>query len=209
MGCATAAPGLIALLHRLGFDYRKPGNCLADSPTPNRKPSSTATRSCSTRWMSMKPLSLSMPFILSIKRGRSVAGFAEASPSPCSRRPAANGLNIHGAINLETGHTQMVDTAKGERRKLPQAACRDRRAPIPQSAASTSFSTTPAITMQTSSKSGSRHRAQSRAALPSALLSPSRSHRTVVGPDARKRHSQPRLQDLPRVSTSDHHLLAV
>src|SRR5271166_5054693 len=47
-------------------------------------------------------------------------------------------------------------------------------------------------------------RAQSRSALPSALLSPSRSHRTVVGLDARKRHPQPGPQDLRRVPPGDH-----
>ena len=47
-------------------------------------------------------------------------------------------------------------------------------------------------------------RAQNRAALPSALLSPSRSHRTVVGLDARKRYPQPGLQDLQRIPPGDH-----
>jgi transposase len=94
--------GLIALLHRLGFDYRK----------PEAMPPGLDDAKQQTRWVATRPSPSSMRFIRP----------HQVRPAGCwARRDVAiaveqttgrERLNIHGAINLETGQTQIVIAEK-------------------------------------------------------------------------------------------------
>ena len=66
-GLSYSRSGLIALLHRLGFDYHKPEAVPRGLDDAKQQAFIDDTRTCSTRWASMRPSSSSMRFIRPIR----------------------------------------------------------------------------------------------------------------------------------------------
>jgi hypothetical protein len=91
--------GLAALLNRLGLAYRKPSRASSIRCVSGR--SSTITRPFSGPWAMTRPRCSSTPSILRTA-GRLLGGQGR-------RRSGRDRLNIHGAIDLETGATFMRD----------------------------------------------------------------------------------------------------
>jgi len=192
-GLSYSRSGLIALLHRLGFDYRKP----EAMPRGLDDAKQQAFIDQYENLLNTMGADEAVVFVDAVHPTHQVR------PAGCwARKDVAiaveqttgrQRLNIHGAIG--SGNRPDADPRRreGQRAGLHQAIGRDRGhayrdAPHPRLCRQRQLSQ--GRHRQRVARGG---RAQNRAALPSALLSPSRSHRTVVGLDARKRHPQPGL----------------
>jgi transposase len=104
--------GLIVLLHRLGFDYRKPGK-LPRGLSDAKQEAFIASYEKLLNAMDVDEAVVFVDAVHPVHQAKPVGcwvpkGVAVAVQQTTGRQS----LNIHGAINLETGHTQMVDTAK-------------------------------------------------------------------------------------------------
>src|ERR1700716_322364 len=88
-GFNYSRPGLIALLHRLGFDYRKPHKMPRGLKMSGSRPSSQATRSFSTPWLRMRRWCSSMPSIPRIRYGPRDVGRRRTLRSLSNKRPGA------------------------------------------------------------------------------------------------------------------------
>ncbi len=193
-GRSYSRSGLIALLHRLGFDYRKPEAMPRGLDDAKRQ----AFIDRYENLLNTMGADEAVVFVDAVHPTHQVR------PAGCwARRDVAiaveqttgrQRLNIHGAIDLETGQTQILAVEKvsapGFIKLLGEIE-----------GTHTAMRLIHVFVDQRMACGG---RAQNRAALPSALLSASRSHRTVVGLDARKRHPQPGLQDLRRIPPGGH-----
>ncbi len=111
-GLRYSRPGLIALLHRLGFDYRKPGKLPRGLSDAKQEAFITSYEKLLNAMYAdeavvfvdaVHPVHQAKPVGCWVPKGVAVA---------VQQTTGRQSLNIHGAINLETGHTQMVDTAK-------------------------------------------------------------------------------------------------
>ena len=60
-------------------------------------------------WATTRPCCLRTPCIRPMRRGLSAAGRRAKRSSRSSRRAGVNAINIHGAIDLETGQTRMIE----------------------------------------------------------------------------------------------------
>ena len=100
--------GLIKLMNRIGFDWKKPKSVPARSTWKPSKSSSTRMRTCATRWPGRDGR-------LRRRRPSDPPGQARwtlAAARTALRASAASGrdrLNLHGAIDLETGQTRIMD----------------------------------------------------------------------------------------------------
>ena len=176
-GLSYSRSGLIALLHRLGFDYRKPEAMPRGLDDAKQQAFIDQLREPAQH----DGADEAVAFVDAVHPTHQVR------PAGCwARRDVAiaveqttgrERLNIHGAINLETGQTQILAVEKVNALSFIKLIGRDRGhayrdAPHPR------------LRRQRQLSQG-RHRqrvacggrAQNRAALPSVLLSPSRSHR--------------------------------
>jgi transposase len=111
-GLRYSRPGLIALLHRLGFDYRKPGK-LPRGLSDAKQEAFIASYEKLLNAMDVDEAVVFVDAVHPVHQAKPVGcwvpkGVAVAVQQTTGRQS----LNIHGAINLETGCTQMVDTAK-------------------------------------------------------------------------------------------------
>jgi hypothetical protein len=110
IGLSYSRSRLIAWLHRLGFDYRKPQAMPRGLGDAKQQAFIDETRTCSTRWAMMRRSFSSMRFIRPIRSGRPAAGLARASRSPWRRAATGRtstapeghriGTEIHNFVEL-------------------------------------------------------------------------------------------------------------
>jgi transposase len=111
-GLSYSRPGLIALLHRQGFDYRKP-NRMPRNLDDARQEAFIAGYE---RLLNTMGVDEDVVFVDAVHPTHQVRpvgcwvpkGVAVAVEQTTGRQS----LNLHGAINLETGQTQIVDAGK-------------------------------------------------------------------------------------------------
>jgi hypothetical protein len=108
--------GMVALLHRLGMEHRKPKRCPASWTPTSRPPLSSSTKTYRTRLAIMKPCCSAMRCIRRMRCGRWDAGHLRICRSERPRAAAASG---------ETGQTRMIGAAT-ERAQHDHVAARDR-----------------------------------------------------------------------------------
>jgi transposase len=111
-GFSYSRPGLIALLHRLGFDYRKPHK-MPRGLNDVRQQAFIASYEKLLNAMAADEAMVFIDAVHSTHQVRAVRcwapkGIAIAVEQTIGRQS----LNIHGAINLETGQTQMLEVTK-------------------------------------------------------------------------------------------------
>jgi transposase len=94
--------GMVALLHRLGMEHRKPKRCRASWTPTSRPPLSSSTKTYRTRLAIMKPCCSAMRCIRRMRCGRWDAGHLRICRSERPRAAAASG---------ETGQTRMIGAA--------------------------------------------------------------------------------------------------
>jgi transposase len=111
-------PGLIALLHRLGFDYRKP----REAPRNLDEAKQKAFIAGYEKLLNTIGLDEAVVFVDAVHPIHQVHAAGCWAPKGIAiaveQTTGRQSLNIHGAINLETGQTQMLEVAKVNARSL-------------------------------------------------------------------------------------------
>jgi transposase len=105
-------PGLIALLHRLGFDYRKP----REAPRNLNEVQQKAFIAGYEKLLNTMGMDEAVVFVDAVHPTHQVHAAGCWAPKGIAiaveQTTGRQSLNIHGAINLETGQTQMLEVAK-------------------------------------------------------------------------------------------------
>ena len=110
-GVGYSKPGVIKLLHRLGFEHRKPKGLPA--PTWRRKRlSSRPTRVCSTVSRPTRSSISPMRSTRNSRAGAPMAGPAWAEHLAVKRGKGRQRVNLAGALCLEAGHCQIVEDVR-------------------------------------------------------------------------------------------------
>jgi transposase len=111
-------PGLIALLHRLGFDYRKP----REAPRHLNEAKQKAFIAAYEKLLNTMDMDEAVVFVDAVHPTHQVHAAGCWAPKGIAiaveQTTGRQSLNIHGAINLETGQTQILEVAKVNARSL-------------------------------------------------------------------------------------------
>ena len=111
-------PGLIALLHRLGFDYRKP----REAPRHLNEAKQKAFIAGYEKLLNTMDMDEAVVFVDAVHPTHQVHAAGCWAPKGIAiaveQTTGRQSLNIHGAINLETGQTQMLEVTKVNARSL-------------------------------------------------------------------------------------------
>ena len=195
--------GLIALLHRLGLEYHKPDII----PRKLNKEKQQAFIE-------------SYDNLLNSLADNEAVLFADAVHPTHAARPAGcwaprqeklaieqtsgrERINIHGAIDLATGQTRMIEGRNRRRRIDDQAPGIDRGA-LSDVGAHPCLSRQRALSSrQAGAGMACATRVPDQAAFHPVLLSASQSDRAVVGPHAQKRHAQQMLRHMRPIRRCD------
>jgi transposase len=109
-GLSYSRPGLIALLHRLGFDYRKPGK-MPRGLNDAKQEAFIASYETLLNTMGADEAVVFVDAVHPMHQVRPVGCWAPKNVAiAVEQTTGRQSLNIHGAIDLETGQTQMLDT---------------------------------------------------------------------------------------------------
>jgi transposase len=105
-------PGLIALLHRLGFDYRKP-NAMPRNLDDAKQEAFIAGYEKLLNTMGVDEAVVFVDAVHPTHQVRPVGCWAPRDVAiAVEQTTGRQSLNIHGAIDLETGQTQILDAGK-------------------------------------------------------------------------------------------------
>lgn len=111
-------PGLIALLHRLGFDYRNPHKM----PRGLNDVRQQAFIASYEKLLNTMAADEAVVFVDAVHPTHQVRAAGCWAPKDTAiaveQTTGRQSLNIHGAINLETGQTQMLEVTKVNARSL-------------------------------------------------------------------------------------------
>jgi len=111
-------PGLIALLHRLGFDYRKP----REAPRHLNEAKQKTFIAGYEKLLNTMDTDEAVVFVDALHPTHQVHAAGCWAPKGIAiaveQTTGRQSLNIHGAINLETGHTQIAGSAKVNAKSL-------------------------------------------------------------------------------------------
>jgi transposase len=111
-GFNYSRPGLIALLHRLGFDYRKPHKM----PRGLNDVRQQAFIASYEKLLNTMAADEAVVFVDAVHPTHQVRAAGCWAPKDTAiaveQTTGRQNLNIHGAINLETGQTQMLEVTK-------------------------------------------------------------------------------------------------
>ena len=118
LALSYSRPGLIALLHRLGFDYRKPREAPRNLDEARQK----AFIASYEKLLNTMGTDEAVVFVDAVHPTHQVHAAGCWAPKGIAiaveQTTGRQSLNIHGAINLETGQTQMLEVAKVNARSL-------------------------------------------------------------------------------------------
>jgi hypothetical protein len=111
-GFNYSRPGLIALLHRLGFDYRKPHKM----PRGLNDVRQQAFIASYEKLLNTMAADEAVVFVDAVHPTHQVRAAGCWAPKDTAiaveQTTGRQNLNIHGAVNLETGQTQMLEVTK-------------------------------------------------------------------------------------------------
>jgi hypothetical protein len=197
-GIEYSHAGLIALLHRLGLAYRKP-DLVARKLDPAKQKAFIEAYERLLRELGVDEAAVFADAVHPTHQVRAVGCWAPKDEAiaiaPSSGRDR---LNIHGAINLETGKTQMVEVLTVDAQSTI-ALLMAILAALSVDADDPRFSRPGALpSRHASAGMAGAARPSDHAAFHPDLQSPSQSDRAALGGDAQERHPQPISCHLPR-----------
>ena len=205
-GVAYSHAGLIALLHRLKLVYRKP-DLVSAKLDPARQEAFIADYERLLTGLGSDEAVVFADAVHPTHQARAVGCWAPAEEkiaiAPASGRDR---LNIHGAVNLETGQTQMLEVASADARSTIQLLAAILSA-YPSKRLIHVFLDNARYhhARQVAAMAGARRR-EDRAALRSRLQPAPQPDRTAVGRHAPQCHAQHLLRKLPQVQAQNHGL---
>ena len=187
--------GLVALLHRLGLEYRKP------EVIPRRLDEAKQRAFIELYENLLNSLApdeavLFVDAVHPTHAARAAGCWTAKDARPAIKQTTGRQrLNIHGAIDLETGQTRMIE-AQPSTPPRRSNSWRVWRRSTPRPSRSMCFSTIALSSRQDRPGVAIPTGTTDRAAFRSILLPASQSHRAVMGADAPTSHAQQNLSDM-------------
>ena len=186
--------GLIALLHRLGLEYHKP-NIIPRKLNKEKQQAFIEGYENLLNSLGDNEAVLFADAVHPTHAARPAGCWAPSQEKLAIEQTSGRQrINIHGAIDLATGQTRMIEAVTVDAVstiRLLQSI----EALYPMLALIHVFWTTRAIIMPSSCRNGLPYRMTDQAAFHPDVLPASQSDRTVMGPHAQKRHSQQMLRN--------------
>ncbi len=199
--------GLIALLHRLGLEYHKT-EIIPHKPDEEKQKAFIASYE---NIMNSLADNEAVLFVDAVHPTH--AALAVGYWAPCEEKLAIEQtsgrqrINIHGAIDPETGQTRMVQAETADALSTIRLL-ESIEAFYPMLHSSMSFSTMHATITPNSCRNGSPIRGGGSGCISSRPIAPSQSDRTAMGPHAKACHAQQMLRHKPGVRRGDACFLA-
>ncbi len=196
-------PGLIAPLHRLGMEHRKP-KAVSRKLDPAKQAAFIKAHETLLNRLGADKAVVFAGAVHPTPAVRPVGCWApKDTPAAVAQTSGRQRLNVHGAIGLETGTTSMIeaetiDAASTIRLMVALLALYPRKRVV-HLFLDSARGHRARLVQQWLAQQGGRDQAS----LHPGLLPPSRSDRTAVGADAQARHPQPMPWDICRLPGRD------